>query len=84
MMQAAGGAPDDGRQSPATVRERVARSLHETAVPPRCLHCLAAEIQLTYRQIHTALRGTDMQDIARHYGRCSRCGRSRLLVSSRK
>ena len=84
MMPSAGGVPADERPSHETLRERVARRLHETDAPPRCLHCLAAEIELTYRQIHTALRGTDTQDVARHYGQCSRCGRSRLLVAGPK
>ena len=69
--------------SPETLRDRVARHLLETDVRPRCLHCLATEIGLSYRQVHTALRGTNGQDIVRHYGQCSGCGRSRLLVSGR-
>jgi hypothetical protein len=60
-----------------TIRNRVLR--HISAESLRCIECIADELCLTYKNVHTALRGT-ADRINRQYGRCPRCGRSRLLV----
>jgi hypothetical protein len=82
-MQVSSNDSSSGADTPTeTLRERVARLIVQAGDRVLCLQCLAAETGLTYRQIHTALRGTgEAYRIHRYYGRCPVCNRSRLLYA---